>query len=173
VCSSDLCKECKNYNTKWSCPPYTFDTTAKIAPYKNTYIIGTKIAFTNELLNSTIAVPEKNAILMDAIKQVRKKLDAFMLEQEQKYSGFVFFAGSCRKCEPTDCTRQSGTPCRYLGKIRPSLEAYGFDIGKTTANLLGLELKWGTAQNIPEYLVLVGALLTNEDVSMSLCDLHL
>lgn len=42
-----------------------------------------------------------------------------------------------------------------MNRVRPSLEACGFDIGKTTAELFGIDLKWGTDGKLPEYLTLV------------------
>lgn len=34
-------------------------------------------------------------------------------------------------------------------------EACGFDIGRTTSELFGIELKWGADGKMPEYLTLV------------------
>jgi hypothetical protein len=39
--------------------------------------------------------------------------------------------------------------------VRPSLEACGFDIGRTTSELFGIELRWGSRGQMPEYLTLV------------------
>lgn len=57
------------------------------------------------------------------------------------------------------CTRREGLPCRYPDKVRPSLESMGFDIGKTAKELFGLELKWASYGMLPEYYVLVGAVM--------------
>lgn len=46
-------------------------------------------------------------------------------------------------------------PCRHPELVRPSLEACGFDIGRTTSELFGIELKWGADGKMPEYLTLV------------------
>lgn len=53
------------------------------------------------------------------------------------------------------CTRPEGLPCRHPDRVRPSLEACGFDIGRTTSELFGIELKWGAEGKLPEYLTLV------------------
>ena len=65
------------------------------------------------------------------------------------------FPGSCLLCP--SCTRTEGAPCLYPKKVRPSLEACGFDIGKTTTELLNIELKWGESGKMPEYITLVSA----------------
>ena len=46
--------------------------------------------------------------------------------------------------------------------IRPSLEACGFDIGKTVSELLHIELKWSDNGKMPEYLTLVGGVFKND-----------
>ena len=56
------------------------------------------------------------------------------------------------------CARIDGKPCRHPDKVRPSLEAFGFDISKTAKDLLGLEIKWSKGDLIPEYLTLVGGI---------------
>lgn len=60
-------------------------------------------------------------------------------------------------------TRPTGEPCRHPDKVRPSLEACGFDIGRTTTELFGMDLKWGTDGRIPEYLLLVCGFFHNAE----------
>ena len=65
------------------------------------------------------------------------------------------FVGTCPYCGSAPCARISGKPCRHPEKVRPSLEAFGFDMSKTAKDLLGLEIKWSQGELIPEYLTLV------------------
>ena len=65
------------------------------------------------------------------------------------------YVGTCLHCPEGTCTRPDGKSCRHPELVRPSLEACGFDIGKTTAELFGIYLKWGTDGKLPEYLTLV------------------
>ena len=66
------------------------------------------------------------------------------------------FVGKCPYCsEP--CARIDGKPCRHPDKVRPSLEALGFDVSKTASQLLGVEMQWGRDGMMPDYLVLVCA----------------
>ena len=48
---------------------------------------------------------------------------------------------------------------RYPLRIRRSLEACGFDLGRTTSELFGIEMKWSENRNLPEYLLLVSGFL--------------
>lgn len=38
-------------------------------------------------------------------------------------------------------------------------EACGFDLGRTTSELFGIEMKWSENRNLPEYLLLVSGFL--------------
>ncbi|MDE7458334.1 MAG: DUF2284 domain-containing protein, partial [Muribaculaceae bacterium] len=67
----------------------------------------------------------------------------------------------CLHCPESQCTRKCGEPCRHPDKVRPSLEAFGFDIGRTLSELFNIKLLWGKNGVLPEYLVLVSALLHN------------
>ena len=48
------------------------------------------------------------------------------------------------------------------GPVRPSLEAFGFDIGAISSELLHNELKWSRDGQFPEYFTLVSALFCAE-----------
>ena len=86
----------------------------------------------------------------------RERLERRLLEMERRYGGRSFaYVGSCLYCPEGTCTRPEGNPCRHPELVRPSLEACGFDIGRTTSELFGIELKWGADGKMPEYLTLV------------------
>ena len=86
----------------------------------------------------------------------RRRLEQQLLGMERQYGGLSFaYVGTCLHCPEGTCTRPDGKPCRHPELVRPSLEACGFDIGKTTAELFGIDLKWGTDGKLPEYLTLV------------------
>lgn len=133
---------------------------------------------------------------MGILTKVRAVMDKDLLEKEAELHGMAFFAGTCMlcgdPCYPDDalsgqevlsgsgetcwrdgCTRRRGLPCRHPGKVRPSLEAFGFDLVNTARELFGIELQWGGGKaggdgyvtgghdsnivSVPEYYVLVGA----------------
>jgi len=169
-----FCKECNRYNACWACPPYNFDIESCITPYTNAFILGTKIT-PNENLQNRCDSDEKpdseqtnneqsKEIAQQLITDVRKLLDNTLLLLEQQYpNSRALFAGTCHLCPAETCSRIIGEPCIHPDKIRPSLEAFGFDIGKTASELLGVELKWSTYGELPEYFVLVSGFFTNHN----------
>lgn len=93
---------------------------------------------------------------MALLQPARIELSRYLLEKEQESRGLAFgFSGKCHYCK--ECGRSQGVPCRHTDKARPSLEAYGFDVGATAEQLLGIQLQWGKDGYLPEQLALIGA----------------
>lgn len=160
------CKQCNRYGNCWACPPYEFDTTDYMLKYNRAYIIGTKISLSDDIRTTCKNAEDSKLTGAKVIAEVRKVLDKQLLYIESNVEDSkAFFAGTCHICEPEDCTRIQNEPCRYPDKIRHSLESFGFDIGKTTEELLGIELKWSNNGSLPEYLTLVSGLFTNQSIS--------
>ena len=123
----DYCRACPNYGRSWGCPPFGFSAGRGHCADARALIL-----------------PE------------RRRLEQQLLGMERQYGGLSFaYVGTCLHCPEGTCTRPDGKPCRHPELVRPSLEACGFDIGKTTAELFGIYLKWGTDGKLPEYLTLV------------------
>lgn len=142
------CRSCPNYGRSWGCPPFGFSVEEYLAGYDSVLLVATKI--TPRIRNLPIA----EAAAM--IRPERIRLESRLLGMERLYGGRSFaYVGSCLYCPEGACTRPDGKPCRHPEWVRPSLEACGFDIGRTTSELFGLELKWGVGGRMPEYLILV------------------
>ena len=147
------CRACARYGTCWACPPFDFNMDKLLAEYRNILLFAVKVDVPSGLTDS--------AALLDSVRVV---MDRRLLVKEAELSGRAFFAGTCRLCgtgvgdyeKDGDCTRKTGLPCRHPEMVRPSLESFGFDIGRTTKELFGLELKWGKEDSLPEYYILVG-----------------
>lgn len=146
-----FCKQCTRYNTYWACPPFSFNVDEYLSQYTTAFLIGTKL---------TPLHPEKITDDISFGKEMmeteRIRTDALLLDMEKSHKGRAFFPGSCLLC--LSCTRAKGKPCVHPERVRPSLEACGFDIGKTASELLHIELKWGEHGKMPEYLLLVSGL---------------
>lgn len=143
-----FCQECRNYNRRYGCPPFDFEPLDVISKYEKVRILGVKIIPTNKHLPLTAA--------NDLMAPVTKALNEELLEMESSSEGMAFgFVSQCHYCEDMPCARIEGKSCRHPDKVRPSLEAFGFDISKTAEELLGLEIKWSKGDFIPEYLTLV------------------
>lgn len=160
------CQVCDKYKNCWACPPYDFDTDKYISKYKKVYIIGTKIIPAKEVTVGCTDGEACKRVGTELIKEARKVLDNVLLKIEGDFSDSrALFAGTCHVCDVNDCTRIVGKSCRYPDKIRYSLESFGFDIGKTTQELLKIELKWSQNGSFPEYLTLVSALFSNDEIT--------
>ena len=144
----ELCKQCKNYGCHYGCPPFDDETLSLVERYEKVRIMGVKIIPNNKQLPLSAA----NDLMEPVITDMNEEL----LELEKSLGGYAFgFVGTCPYCGGAPCARISGKPCRHPEKVRPSLEAFGFDMSKTAKDLLGLEIKWSQGELIPEYLTLV------------------
>ena len=156
-----FCKQCDKYGICWSCPPFDFDTDKYLSQFQFAYIIGTKIIFNPEFIQKNRGLEKVKETAYQTIAEVRKKEDALLLQLENMYpDSKAFFAGVCHFCNWENCTRHENKECRYPDKMRSSLEAFGFDMMKTTSELLHIEMKWGSDNQLPEYLTMVSGVLS-------------
>lgn len=151
------CRACGNYGRSWGCPPFDYDVLQRLSHYKSLLIVATKI------------VPDNRNMTFEAfnasIRPERVRLESRLLDMEQLHNGLAAtYVGDCLHCPQGECTRLEGKPCRYPDRVRPSLEAYGFDMGKTVAELFGIELCWSSDGLLPPYIVLVSGLFHNSDL---------
>lgn len=145
-----LCRECPNFGRSWACPPFDTDIDAALKPFATVTIHAVKI------MPVTPGLPLDSA--KDLLRFHREEFERRLLKIERDKGGRVFtFAGECLYCPAGTCTRSCGLPCRHPDMVRPSLEAYGFDVGLTVRDYLGLDLLWGKDNRLPDYLLLVGA----------------
>lgn len=158
-----FCQQCHRYKNCWACPPFDFDEEAYLSNYETAHILGTKIILSEELRAICYNSEDSKNTGAKVIREVRSKIDKQLIEAEAAtLNSRAFFAGTCHLCPNADCTRIESKPCRYPDKIRLSLESIGFDMGKTTEELLNIKLQWSTDGTLPEYLVLVSGLFTNK-----------
>lgn len=149
------CKACNRYRQNWGCPPFDYDIEARIAPYKWATIVVAKMSFKEEERPPL-------SVYFDVIKPVRLKLEQTLRSMEHEVEGLSFgFAGSCHYCPQGTCTRPLGLACRHPQLVRPSLEAYGFDLSKTAEQLFELPMLWSNDHRMPLYTLLVTGLFHN------------
>lgn len=148
----ELCKACAAYGTTWACPP--------LPPEVGTVLCGSSRVLLRAV-RVTPSVPKQPASEAGAyFAAARDRLEEELLALERATGGRAFTGiGGCRICKE-GCTRPEGKPCRHPDRLRPSLEALGFDIARTLEELLGLRLLWPSGGILPEYLVAVGAVFT-------------
>ena len=86
-------------------------------------------------------------------KYRRARIIGFKVTPPEK--GFLI-SPDIDKCLSELETELGGFACGITGdENRPSLEAFGFDVEKTSKELLGVEIKWGKDGCLPPYLMLV------------------
>lgn len=150
------CRECRRYGNSWSCPPFN-DSEDYLSGFRNLLIVCTRIT------PVVLDVPDAVEAGQELMHRERSRLDKRLLALEEEYNGRAFYAGSCILCPWEECARRSGKACRYPSRIRRSLEACGFDLGRTTSELFGIEMKWSENRNLPEYLLLVSGSLSDRE----------
>ena len=144
----ELCRQCGNYGRRYGCPPFDDEPLSLIGAYRRVRVIGVKIIPTDKRL----PLEAVGGLLGPVTSELNKEL----LGLEESLGGLCFgFVGSCPYCGGEPCARIDGVPCRHPEKVRPSLEAFGFDMGQTAKELLGLDILWSRDGFVPEYLTLV------------------
>lgn len=147
------CQKCHNYGGRWSCPPFEFDPIDIWKKYQTLHV------------HARILAPEMNTdiqALMKGMKWEKTILLEELLSLEKSVpDSMALSAGSCDICG-NDCTRQNGVSCRHSEKMRYSIEALGGDVAQIVERYLHKPLCWIKDGKVPDYLTLVGGLLTME-----------
>ena len=152
------CKACPNYGNRWGCPPFDRDTLQDLEAYEKVMIIGVK------LTPHAPKIPMEQ--VYDLMRPELERLTRRLLEMEREKQGFALgFVCTCERCGDVPCARRDGKPCRHPDVVRPSLEAYGFNVSETASKLLGIDIVWSKGKNVPRYLTLVCALFYNDKKS--------
>ncbi|GAB6959433.1 DUF2284 domain-containing protein [Prevotella aurantiaca JCM 15754] len=158
-----LCKQCPKFGLSWTCPPCEFDVKEFVDKFKYAHILGSKMTFDEATLAETNTPEALDVVCRKAMRYGLVKASAYLRGYERKSPGSICFLGSqCLLCGDKPCSRIDGEPCRHPKEVRVSLEAVGFDLSKTTQELLDIELKWGKHGRLPQYITLVTALFTND-----------
>ena len=160
-----FCRECGRYGTCWACPPYEFDTEVYLSGYRTAWVIGTKVIADDAVREECARIGNAVEVGRELLRLARQGIDACLLAMERKYpDSKAFFAGTCMLCPEDGCTRAESRPCIHPERVRPSLEAFGLDMGRTASELLGIEMKWSQHGELPEYFTLVSGFFTNSQI---------
>lgn len=144
-----FCKVCPNYGRKWGCPPFEYDVVEKILKYNYIELFATRVVFTV----AALLPDEKELIARTECTCIESKLLALERTTKGVASANI---GGCERCTECGCTRPNGAPCRHPELLRPSLEAYGFDVPDLLYSAFGINL---TPASHSSELVLLTALL--------------
>jgi predicted metal-binding protein len=156
-----LCRECDNYAANWACPPFGVGADDFLRGYAHVYVFGVKAVHPE----NAVRAADTREKAVEYLRGIFMKLKAGMLdilfEIEREHPGSAgVSAGGCAECPK--CARNVGSPCRFPGKPRRSLESLGFDVSMISEEMSGMKLLWmnGMDKKIPAYSVLVNALFS-------------
>lgn len=149
---AERCKQgCKNYNTKYCCPPHSphFETVCR--DYKKIVV---------NLLKVDMTVYKKVFHSVRMVNNVQKALQRRVIDQVVSKEEFVLENGSCRLCK--QCTMIDNLPCKHPDKMRFSLEATGINVNELCISAYGFPLDWHKDGKYPDYLCVVTGVLSHE-----------
>jgi predicted metal-binding protein len=154
VLFEEMCKKgCKNYNNKYSCPPFTPKFEYLIKNREGLFII----LFSSPLSNIKSSEYNKVRIANSVMKSRMLKLMYYL---ESKFNTQFLSSGSCNLCKPCKCKLK--LPCKHPDKRRYSLESIGIDCNKLSKDLFNHPLTWYKNKKAPEYSCIICGLICNQ-----------
>ncbi|MBQ7640516.1 MAG: hypothetical protein IJS91_05965 [Bacteroidales bacterium] len=156
----ELCTQCGNFGTRWSCPPYDFSSTDFLREFSTFRVVARRISPIGDWQFDEPAEGEgPYEKIWQMLGRVKADLEADLFELENEFPGSrLVSGGSCYKCAE-GCTRTSGEPCRHPEIMRYAVEALGGDVEKIAKDLLHSPIIWNETGVLPPYYMLVGGLL--------------
>lgn len=152
----DMCKKgCKNFENKYSCPPFSPDFEFLVKGCKKLFVVMLSFDL-KQLVNSKYKDYHKLKIGNAVIKP---RIERLMRNLEIKFNTKFLGSGACRLCKP--CVAAFNKPCKHPEKLRFSLESVGVDCNDLFCKLFGKELLWYSDKKAPLYTSVVAALLIN------------
>ncbi len=155
---SEMCKTgCKNYNKKYSCPPFSPDFSELIRNKDKEGLFVVLFKCNLNQINST----EYNKMRIANVV-MKSKIDKMMRALEKEFNTTFLSTGSCRLCKP--CKIILKHPCKHPNERRYSLESTGIDCNALAEDLFGMKLAWYKSKKELEYTcVLCGLLINKKD----------
>jgi predicted metal-binding protein len=149
-----MCRKCRNYNNKYSCPPFSPDFGSYVKADKLLVLLmKTRLdQFSDYKPHFRLRVA--NAILKPRIERVMRAMEI--------HTGTRFLGtGACRLCKP--CKKKKGQPCLHPDKMRYSLEALGIDCDNLAKDVFGISMQWYKDKTPPEHTLVMCALPLDDD----------
>lgn len=153
------CEACSSHGRNWSCPPFDFDPTDLLETYTAMHVVCSKVTL---MRNAIGAVPASDcpSYVNDTYALVKLVVeDKLLAREKQDPESLALFPGSCMRC-PHGCKRADGQPCVSPQTLRYSLESFGGILTPLVKDLFDWEFCWAGPDEIPDYFLLVSAILT-------------
>ena len=145
------CRQCHNYNTRWTCPPFDFDPMTVWRAYTGLRLYA-RVLYANgpdqPLEDALTALKEEKCLYREKLYQWERAVPGSQM----------LLAGTCDLCQV--CEKAQGRPCRQPEHLRYSIEALGGDVEGCLQRYFHMPVLWGRDGKAPDYFVLVGGLLT-------------
>lgn len=156
------CKQCNNYNHKWSCPPLNFDPKKYLNEYHHIYLIAVQINYNQTTINKLTTKEDITSFTRKTLRQIKNQTAMKLLSLEQLYPQTLSLSsGGCSYC--CKCSRLNNKPCKKPDKMRYSLDSFGIDLSAVTEKLFNIKLLWGL-DKLPAYHVLIHALISKNEL---------
>ena len=152
-----LCKDgCRNYNTKYSCPPYSPNFTNLRIKYMFAHVFFFRVNLKNypQIYNTIRMV---NTVAKSKQRYAINKISNNLLNDNIPHQ--ILENGSCRLCKK--CAINFKENCRHPKIMRYSLESTGVDVDALCFMCFGLPLQWYSNKNFPKYQGVLSAILCN------------
>jgi predicted metal-binding protein len=152
---SEMCKKgCRNYNKKYSCPPFVLPFEDLLKNFDGLLIC---LLWCN--LNQIKSTDYNKIRIANVI--MKSRIIKLMRHLEKKFNTSFLSSGSCNLCKPCKC--KIGLPCAHAQQRRYSLEAAGIDCNEISKNLFGLEFQWYKNKKAPERSCIMCGLICNQE----------
>ena len=152
-----LCRACPNFGEMYSCPPFESVPAAFSDTKVKCTLLLAEISTEDFERHDGESVADFTKRISDC---VRADFDKYLLAEEAADPArrLAFFAGSCANCPIAPCPRGAKKKCPRPEFVRPSLEAYGFDVTGIIREFFGRTLEWAAKEKPPQTLRLLAAI---------------
>jgi predicted metal-binding protein len=156
-CDSLCITGCKNYNRKWSCPPFSPSFKDFSDGWERLFVLYMRMDTEqfSYVKNDYLKIKAANSIL-------KSRADKFLRIMAAQH-GKSISTGSCRLCKPCKCSID--IPCARPEIMAYSFESLGVDVSALVNTFSTKPLLWYKPHNLPEYTAVVCGLLTNDLLS--------
>ena len=152
------CLACDKHGRNWSCPPFDFDPVGLVRSYSTATVLCSKATLMRNAA-ANVPVAEYPIYVRETFALAKLTVEDKLLAREKRTQGsLALFPGSCMRC-PHGCKRAENAPCISPATLRYSLEALGGVMAPLVKDSFGLEFCWSAPDELPEYFLLVSALL--------------
>lgn len=153
-----FCRACPNFGKMYSCPPFESVPSAFSDANAKCTLLLAEISTADFARRDGESVADFTKRISDC---VRGDFDKYLLAEEAADPArrLAFFAGSCANCPIVPCPRGAKKKCPRPEFVRPSLEAYGFDVAGIIREFFGKELEWTAKEKPPQTLRLLAAIV--------------